>query len=151
MTVDQLWALVVTLIAVAVVATLKAVEVVEQKKLINKQLTDLRAEFEALNQQVKNPPLQRVPAAAHKPPPSFEKLAPLTEQILLNVASTGGLALADLTQHLNEQEPRVLHLLETVEALGYVSHDYHYHTEPPGHLWCCEAPGRAYLAHHGLI
>ena len=148
MTVDQLWALVVTLIAVAVVATLKAVEVVEQKKLINKQLTDLRAEFEALNQQVKNSPLQCAPAAAHKPPPTFDKLDPLKEKIILILAhNTDYITSEEVASVADVALPLCLFHLESMKRLKYAQDNYSHH----GRQWICDELGRAYLAHHNLL
>ena len=155
------WPLFVTFAAIAIGATIKAVEAVHAKKLSDDECSRLRAQLDALNKPKNEKALDVQILDGREPKESLEsqteithneRLEELREKILVLVAQTERLhdaqiaKLAGVTKQL-----ATLHLHELREvkfvrsSFGLDENSYQVD------VWFVEQPGRKYLVHHGLL
>jgi hypothetical protein len=129
---------------------LKLAGVSDSLKRADQEIAALKVRLDDANKQLKNGPANRIPVVdlAQETPPSFEKLDPLAEKIVLILAhNTDYITSEDVAPVAEASLPLCLFHLESMKRLKYISDTYSYH----GRQWACDEGGRAYLAHHGLL
>lgn len=159
------WPLFVTFAAIAIGATIKAVEASHGKKLADDECTRLRAQLEALNNPNNKGTIEVQALITPEPKKLAEprqstahdaRLEEMREKVLLLVVGREGLETSQIQAAFSGSEQTALFHLQELEKLEYVSPTYvagstWAGTEPAAYTWAAGNAGLTYLHKHGLL